>query len=326
MKPSVVLNAILLAGSLALSFDSVFAVGPEEAGCADAIEVPCQSANPEVLAFRKQQINQLYNELIYPGPREVLKDPSNADHIFQTGSIKGRVTPVGKFTDFTGVVEYFYALAMNPTSHVTSISVKTLLADQDMVHVTVDLGFCSVGQDCSRQTDAEKKKALLTEIGIFQFNKQNKVIFFDLIIPNLGASADIPDGKKLEREKQIAGICAFLTIGHVDPITEQEVKGGTCTSYFDSQDDFGKGFLAVPNAPFLNCMTFMHSIPFGSYNRANSNTFTCRSLHALLSPLRPDVHCPHVGFTGGGKCVDFPYESYYDDFSSNDHSGHDRHP
>jgi hypothetical protein len=86
-----------------------------------------------------------------------------------------------------------------------------------------------------------------------------------------------------------------------------------------------KGFIAIPNTPYLNCMTFMHSIPFGSYTRANSNTFTCRSLHALLTPLRPDVHCAHVGFTGGGKCVDFPYESYYDDFSPKDHGSHDGH-
>jgi hypothetical protein len=325
MKSTAFWNAILFASSLAFGQNSAFAIGPEESTCSDAIEVPCPSKDPNVLAFRKQQINQLYNELIYPGPREVLKDPNNASHIFQTGSIKGRVTPVGKFTDFAGVVEYFYALAMNPKGHVTSVSMKVLLADEDKVHVTVDLGFCNIGQDCSKQTEKEKKRALLTETGIFQFNKQNKVIFFDLIIPNLGLSADIPENQKLEREKQIAGICAFLTIGHVDPITEKEVKGGTCTSFFDSQNDFGKGFIAVPNAPFLNCMTFMHSIPFGSYNRANSNTFTCRSLHALLTPLRPDVHCAHVGFTGGGKCVDFPYESYYDDFNSSDRNGHDGH-
>jgi len=27
---------------------------------------------------------------------------------------------------------------------------------------------------------------------------------------------------------------------------------------------------------------------------------------------RPDIHCPHVGKTGGHKCVDFSYESFYE--------------
>ncbi|KAJ9601902.1 hypothetical protein H2200_013617 [Cladophialophora chaetospira] len=34
------------------------------------------------------------------------------------------------------------------------------------------------------------------------------------------------------------------------------------------------------------------------------NTILCRSLHALMVPLRPDIHCPHVGRTGGDMCVD----------------------
>lgn len=30
--------------------------------------------------------------------------------------------------------------------------------------------------------------------------------------------------------------------------------------------------------------------------------------------VRPDVHCPHVGPTGGGKCVDIDYSTdYFDD-------------
>jgi len=69
MKINVLLNAILIAGSLVLGFDSAFAIGPEEPACADATEAPCKSTDPEVLAFRKQQINQLYTELPSPMSR-----------------------------------------------------------------------------------------------------------------------------------------------------------------------------------------------------------------------------------------------------------------
>lgn len=27
-------------------------------------------------------------------------------------------------------------------------------------------------------------------------------------------------------------------------------------------------------------------------------------IHQGMVPLRPDVHCPHIGLTGGGMCTD----------------------
>jgi hypothetical protein len=56
----------------------------------------------------------------------------------------------------------------------------------------------------------------------------------------------------------------------------------------------------------------MSSIPYGSWDRANSNTVTCRQLHTLLTAIDPDMHCPHASAGGGGACIDFPYGSYYD--------------
>src|SRR5262249_27229683 len=76
----------------------------------------------------------------------------------------------------------------------------------------------------------------------------------------------------------------------------------------------GSGYQFNPGLPlpaFSNCVAFMHSIPYGSWNRANSNTVVCRQLHSLLTPLRPQVHCPHTSPTGGMTCVDFPYSSFY---------------
>jgi hypothetical protein len=60
----------------------------------------------------------------------------------------------------------------------------------------------------------------------------------------------------------------------------------------------------------------MQTIPFGTWDRANSNTVVCRQFHSLLTIFRPDVHCPHASAAGGMPgmlvCVDFPYESFYD--------------
>lgn len=34
------------------------------------------------------------------------------------------------------------------------------------------------------------------------------------------------------------------------------------------------------------------------------NTLLCRMVHQNMVPYRPDVHCSHVGKTGGGYCGD----------------------
>jgi hypothetical protein len=315
------LKAALFAAAVISQAPSAMAIGPEESSCSTDAETACKSANPEVLNFRKQQISQLYAELVYPGPIEVLKDPKNAGHLFELAGVKGRVTPLGKFTDFAGVVEYFYALAANPETHMFETTIKSLLADGDTVAVTVELAMCKNTEvDCKAMDLATKRKATITETGNFVFNRQNKIIFFDLIIPNLGAAFDKPGA--LNHAATIAGVCAFLTVGHVDPITQESVKGGTCTSFFDSKDDFPQGFFMLGKSPFLNCVKFMGSLEYGSYDRANSNTFTCRQVHTLLTPLRPETHCPHVAYGGAGKCIDFTYESYYDEIKAGEDHGH----
>ncbi|KAF8879808.1 hypothetical protein BD779DRAFT_1550624 [Infundibulicybe gibba] len=50
------------------------------------------------------------------------------------------------------------------------------------------------------------------------------------------------------------------------------------------------------------CMSFIHSIPFGDIWQAGQNSGICRYLHKAMVPLRPDVHCSHIGLSGGDMC------------------------
>ncbi|RXK42464.1 hypothetical protein M231_00018 [Tremella mesenterica] len=52
------------------------------------------------------------------------------------------------------------------------------------------------------------------------------------------------------------------------------------------------------------CMDFVTSVPIGQAYRAGENNLVCRHLHVPMAPLRPTVHCPHLGLTGGGMCID----------------------
>jgi hypothetical protein len=39
----------------------------------------------------------------------------------------------------------------------------------------------------------------------------------------------------------------------------------------------------------------MLSIPFGQPYQLGQNTSNCRNIHQNMVPLRPAVHCPHIG-------------------------------
>jgi len=66
-------------------------------------------------------------------------------------------------------------------------------------------------------------------------------------------------------------------------------------------------------ASFEECLGFLAKTRIGDGNLMSSNTVACRQLHAILAQLRPDIHCPHIGPTGGGKCIDQDW--YGDNYS-----------
>jgi hypothetical protein len=63
------------------------------------------------------------------------------------------------------------------------------------------------------------------------------------------------------------------------------------------------------------CMSFLTTqVPFGEAWQLGMNTLVCRDLHVNMLPYRPDVHCSHVGPTGGGYCTnDRDYSSFVTD-------------
>ncbi len=276
------------------------------------VSEPFATKDQRALAIREQRVREIYQNLVYPTPVAILTHAASVDHIFEPAGVKGRVTPVGQFPDFSAVVEYFYALAVTPGSFVDRVNFRSVIAGDDKVAVSVDIHFCrSPDRVCDPNVANSATSQTLTQVGFFMFNRFNRVISMDLNILNLGAASDPPNDPAVHDEV-IAQLCTALTVAHVEPTTGAVVNTGTCTGYFDSADDFATGF-PVTSDPFQNCVAYMHSIPFGSWNRANSNSVTCRQLHTLLTAVDPDMHCPHASPDGGGACIDFSYGSYYEE-------------
>lgn len=252
------------------------------------------SASAEVA--KRDRCNQLeaitqylYNLVVYPNNLPVLDDTSILEPFVDTNA-DSRFTPVGEFTGFPGFVEYYYALGSTPAGFVQSIKFRSIACDNNIVHFRVELVFnqtlSPIGPDI--------KFFNFTHVGYFGFGPDNRVDVADITFTNMGIAADVNASAVLEvapgvtipaRAAFVQGICQQINL--------------FCTGanqVYDSVQD---------------CVNFMNTIPYGSFDRANSNTFTCRIVHTGLIPRFPDMHCPHVSRGGGGKCIDFPAVSYY---------------
>ena len=80
------------------------------------------------------------------------------------------------------------------------------------------------------------------------------------------------------------------------------------------------------------CVASLSEREYGNYGEAWGDNIVCRTIHLVLTLTRPDVntcllplsrsvnantprqiHCPHVGPSGGGKCVDIGETAYLED-------------
>lgn len=53
------------------------------------------------------------------------------------------------------------------------------------------------------------------------------------------------------------------------------------------------------------CYNFLtEEVRFGEAFELGRNTLLCRMVHQNMVPFRPEVHCSHIGRSGGGYCVD----------------------
>jgi hypothetical protein len=273
---------------------------------------PHATKNPHALAKRENVVREIYEKLVFPTPISILTGATSVDHIFERDVVQGRVNPVGHFNDFTTVTEYFYALAVSPGSRVDAVKFRSLFAGDDKVAVAVDIHFCRAPDGvCDVSVPNSETSQTLTQVGFYTFNKFNRVISMDLNILNLGRASDPPNDPAIH-QAAIQQLCGALTVAHIDPISGSIVPSGTCTTTFDSADDFDPGF-PLQGSAFANCVAFMSSIPYGTWDRASSNSVTCRQLHTILTAVDPEMHCPHTSSDGGGKCIDEPYNAYYEE-------------
>ena len=111
------------------------------------------------------------------------------------------------------------------------------------------------------------------------------------------------------QSKLATSICSTAQTYCVGPALQQYTSATECYNYLTTVTRFGEAYEL--GAHFLGSFPVKLLLTWGT----GRNTVLCRMVHQNMVPLRPAIHCPHIGKTGGGYCVDTP--TYADTISAN---------
>lgn len=239
--------------------------------------------------FQTSVVRSVFNGLLWPAPRDIMialitGQPSIISNYFADDA-KGRVDPLGVFSDKDGIVEYFYGLTWTGATKISQVIFKKLISQNNIVYADVVLTF--------NLYDQPQQNILFTYNlsigGPFTFNADGKIASPDLVIRNLG---QISDPQSPRTPDFINTVCYLI------------LSVANCNATYDPL-----GFYA----DFPDCVQHFNLYQWGSMDNIyfNGNTSICRFFHSLLAIGRPQVHCSHSGRTGSNKCVSHDYSSYY---------------
>jgi len=240
----------------------------------------------------KSKITQVYQNMIFPTSKSIITGQTSVANLFSS-NVNIRVTPWASFYGYQSVLEFFYGTNSFILDQTRNVSISKLTCEQNRVsaQITITNSFLP-GYPMPPLYN-------LTQIAEFTFDSSNKISSAEISILNSGALLDGPPVASY-RDAAIASTCGTFT----GPSTYSTNPSGTCPEQWTGSTNEERK---------QDCINFMKSIAYGTWNRANSNSYICRQYHSLFTPYRPDVWCPTIGKTGGGVCVDVPYNSFYNE-------------
>ncbi|MCJ1318139.1 hypothetical protein MMC15_003466 [Xylographa vitiligo] len=253
---------------------------------------------PTHLNFQDRNLNtiqKIYNTSTYPNNQAFILNGSSAipPGLFNENA-SGRIAPIGNFTGFEDSVEYFFGLTPPPQAPVwdtwTSAKVVSYTSGCPEVASSVVYGT-TTGVNPDVPETYGKYISTIKQVAFWRFDDQGAVLYYDAWFSNLNDYTTLLYGTAPNPTYNSAIIEALCT-------EAEELCTGNNTQYTSKE----------------NCVSTLSAKPYGEWDEVWGDNIVCRILHILLAKLRPDVHCPHVGPTGGMKCVNVQYNDvYFDD-------------
>lgn len=253
--------------------------GTGECKCAPGPTCDCYDYRCADIISRVHRFFQLE---LYPNAQQLLAGEIPFPDDLLAPNITGRVTPLGNFYNFTQAFEYLFGFSGNPAYKYTAYNITDIFCSGNELYIravfTLEANQFIYGTFYEVYT------------GRYKFNDENLSEYVEAYIPDLGKLFVIPPAEQPDVTLELC---------------EAVVATGLCNSINDPT-----GYYTDVN----DCVAFMNSIDFGTFYQLSCDCVVCRIFHAVLAQYDPTAHCPHVGKTGGGKCIDTPYTQYLGDF------------
>jgi len=247
-------------------------------------------------AKHKASVIQFFNNTIYPTPFTILESNGTTLTTLLAPNVKARISPAGSFDGFAGVMEYFYGFVATPGTQVLSVDYISLATTGNTAAAKANV---FIRNDNYVNTNGHPPQFFnLSIFAFFTFNSQDLIQSIDVSVPNLGVLLTPTDQPTQNAIKIVT--CQVLTQPH---FLNNFKAGGACAGL----NTFGTNV----TGQYDSCIDVMQSKPFGTHDRINGDNFVCRQLHMLLARYDPVLHCPHCAADGGGACINYSYESFF---------------
>ncbi|KAJ3298660.1 hypothetical protein HDU79_008153 [Rhizoclosmatium sp. JEL0117] len=243
----------------------------------------------------KYTVFNTYNLTTYPNNLQIVKTsvvhgiPPPRTFANTTG---GRIWPIGTFTNAMDTIEYQFGIFGNQDSRDTAAAIIPVISAFEIKAFVVSGNVAGASIDYTMLDLVTKATYPLRVQGFFRLDSAYNIVGYDVQVQNTGlfyAKVGLNTPKWLEQPVLAGLVC--------DSVAK------ACTGVDQQYNAQGKP----------DCFNFLSSVvPFGDNNQVQGDSLACRSIHVNLAFLRPDIHCPHVGPTGGMMCVDLPYNQYFE--------------
>ncbi|KAL9607707.1 MAG: hypothetical protein Q9167_007399 [Letrouitia subvulpina] len=243
-------------------------------------------------------ISAIYNRTVYPTNLEFIANGSASvpPGLFNPNAT-GRITPVGNFSGFDDSTEYFFALAPipQPPSYDAFTKAEVVEFTSGSPDVAASVVYFTSSVVNPNATNNGEFINYLKQVAFWRFDEKGAVLKYDAWIPNvrLYGSTTTPGsgpGTVAPPSPEVQASIIQTLCG-----TTQQLCTGANTQYNSTED----------------CVRTLSQRRFGDLDNIWDDNVTCRRIHILLARIRPEIHCPHVGPTGGGKCVPVSYNDVY---------------
>jgi hypothetical protein len=240
-------------------------------------------------------VRSIYELTIYPNQLPILEQGAAGvpPGLFNENAA-GRVDPVGNFTGFEDSIEYFFALAPVPQTNaasaaITSIQITEFSSACKDVAASVVYLFCNAENSSSadngrplaplkevsdNQSSAYARdhpiKCFAFQVAFWKFDECGAVLKYDAWIPNLN-------------DWIVAGLGISISNPQVDMQSIQQLCATTQQRCTGSNTQWSS---------IDECISTLSQKPYGNYDETWGDNIVCRTIHVVLTQVRPQVSSP----------------------------------